>query len=228
MEPTTRMLEDALRFMGVPRPCGDEGLLQEVRGTFARLEPFLRPRSVRGRFPVSPLGEGEGVRVAGAEIWSRDLAGLMSRSRECYLMAVTLGPEVDRQILRAQRRGMAEGMALDACASVLADDLCDGAEAEIAGELEEDEALTRRFSPGYGDAPLEASEVIIAALDATRSIGLSMTRSLMMTPVKSITALIGVIPRTGPAPDGDFGCGGPGCAACARRDCLYRERGRGT
>ena len=83
-------------------------------------------------------------------------------------------------------------MALDACASVRADALCNEVEEEILRELREGEHPTMRFSPGYGDAPLSASADLIALLDATRRIGLAMTRSYMMTPIKSITALIGI------------------------------------
>ncbi len=216
MEPSPAMIDDALRFMRVPLEGRDETLVALVRETFDRLEPSVRPRTVWGRFPMT-LTE-EGVNVAGAEIESADLAKVMARSSECYLLAVTLGPEVDRQILLAQRRDMLRGLALDACASVRADALCDQVEGEIIADLAEGEYLTLRFSPGYGDAPLSASHEVITLLNATRRIGLSMTRSQMMTPVKSITALIGVSPQR---EDRARGCG-----QCANRDsCAYRRRG---
>ena len=77
-----------------------------------------------------------------------------------------------------------------------------------------------RFSPGYGDAPLSASEDLIALLDATRRIGLSMTRSYMMTPIKSITALIGISERNEDRRRD--------CSNCpAGPDCPYRKGGEG-
>ena len=216
MEPSPAMIDDALRFMRVPPEGRDEGLASLVRETFGRLEASVRPRTIWGRFPITPIKGG--VNVAGAEIESADLARVMARSSECYLLAVTLGPEVDRQILLAQRRDMLEGLALDACASVRADALCDRAEGEVIADLAEGEYLTLRFSPGYGDAPLSASQEIIALLNATRRIGLSMMRSQMMTPVKSITALIGVSPQR---EDRSRGCG-----QCANQgDCPYRRKG---
>ena len=216
--PGPRMVDDALRFMRVPPEGRTSELAAVVQVAFEELETALRPRWVWGRFSVSVLDEG--ISVAGAEFRSADLLRLMARSRECYLMAVTLGPEVDRRILLAQRRSMMEGLALDACASVRADALCDQAEEEIAADLKAGEHLTARFSPGYGDAPLSASEDIIALLDATRRIGLSMTRSLMMTPVKSVTALLGVVDREESRERG--------CAFCAGREgCPYRSLGTG-
>ena len=211
--PTPQMLDDALRFMRVPRPGREEALIEAVRETFANLETFARPRSVWGRFHVSCL---EGVETG------KDLKGLLSRSADCCLMAVTLGPEVDRQIALAQRRGMWEGLALDACASVRADAFCDEAQGEIEASLEDGEGLTMRFSPGYGDAPLSLSEEIIVCLNATRRIGLSMTRSFLMTPVKSVTAVLGVTAVPG-ARGTEAGCDGTGCALCGRREnCPYR------
>ena len=217
MKATATMVDDALRLMGVPKEARSGEMAEKVRRTFELLEGFARPRRVWGRFPV--LAEGQGIRLGGTvRIESGDLARLMARSRECWILAVTLGPEVDRKILLAQKRDMLDGMALDACASVRADALCDETEGEIFRELREGEFPTMRFSPGYGDAPLTASAELIALLDATRRIGLAMTRSYMMAPVKSITALIGISDQKEER--------SRSCAQCALNSaCPYRKRG---
>ena len=49
-----------------------------------------------------------------------------------------------------------------------------------------------RFSPGYGDLPLDIQKNIFAALDCPRKIGLSLNESLLMSPTKSVTAIIGI------------------------------------
>ena len=93
MKATATMVDDALRFMGVPREARSGELAEKVRRTFELLEGFARPRRVWGRFPVSV--EGQGICLGGAvRIESGDLARLMARSRECWILAVTLGPEV--------------------------------------------------------------------------------------------------------------------------------------
>ena len=220
MTVTDRALSEALRLLRVPEGTAkpDGSLLEAVRAAFAEVEETARPKSVWARFPVSV--EGETVQLAGElEILSRDLARLLSHSHECYLMAVTLGPEVDRRVLQAQRRGMMEGLVLDVCASVCADTLCDEVEAGL--DLHPGERLTMRFSPGYGDAPLSASEDIIALLNATRRIGLSMTRSFMMTPLKSVTAVLGVLQEGTEAGAPGWSCGD--CAGCGRQACPYRR-----
>ena len=211
------MVNDALRFMRVPAAGGEgarDALVSSVRDMFAKLELYVRPRTIWGRFPISCF---DGVEIG------NDLRKLLASSRDCYLMAVTIGHEADRGIALAQKRGMLDGMMMDACASVRADALCDETEAEIRADLKSGESLTARFSPGYGDAPLGLSEDVISLLNATRRIGLSMTRSLMMTPVKSVTAIAGV---TAEEP-GSASCYGPSgsqrCGVCSMSgECPYR------
>lgn len=217
MRTSASMVNDALRFMGIPAEARDGEMVERVRRTFAALEQFITPRTIWGCFPAA-VEERTFVLAGEIRIESADLARIMARSRECWVLAVTLGSETDRRILLAQKRDMLEGMALDACASVRVDALCEEVEGMILRKLRQGEFPTMRFSPGYGDAPLSASEDIIGLLDATRRIGLAMTRSYMMTPVKSITALIGISDRREDR--------GRSCDQCTLgAACPYRKRG---
>ncbi|MBQ7544678.1 MAG: methionine synthase [Synergistaceae bacterium] len=189
--PTDKNIIDALRYMRVPPEGRSEELVRTVREAFTRLEVVITPRIVWGRFRIEHFDGG--IELEGGKIYSRNIARLTSRSSECYLLAATLGHETDRQIALEQRRNMLDGLALDACASVMVDEFADEAtRREIVPSLQEGEHLTSRFSPGYGDLSMDVTEEIIAVLDATKRIGLSVTRSLMMSPVKSITAIIGL------------------------------------
>ena len=57
---------------------------------------------------------------------------------------------------------------------------------------------------------------ILSMLEAPKRIGLSMTESSMLTPVKSVTAVIGVSAEQEP-------CHRKGCEACEKKDCIYRR-----
>ena len=52
--------------------------------------------------------------------------------------------------------------------------------------------LAARFSPGYGDLPLEFQREIFRALDVPRRIGVSLGSSCLMSPSKSVTAIVGI------------------------------------
>ena len=189
--PTDKLITDALRYMRVPPTVHDDELIKTVRDAFMRLESFVTPRCVWGRFHVMHFDGG--IEIEGAYLYSNNIARLTERSNECYLLAATLGQEVDRQISLAQQKNMLDGMALDACASVRIDAFIDQfIKSDIRPSLHDNEKLTQRFSPGYGDLSMNAIEDIIAILNAQKRIGLSVTRSLMMTPIKSVTAIIGI------------------------------------
>jgi len=151
------------------------------------------------------------------------------------LMAVTLGEEVDRLISRAQESRIAFGVVLDCGASVMAEMAAEEAEARIRRELanQTDPAgqpeavpnsaplfMTGRFSPGYGDSPLEMQRQVLELLDAEKRLGITLSKGCMMSPSKSITAILGLAdhPVTGRLAT---------CAECVLRDkCQIRREGR--
>lgn len=185
------MINDALRYMRVPPEARerDEILCKRVISGFERLNNIMRPRTTWAKFPV--IFCDKNLEIAEIKINSANLKNLLKNSDECCLMAVTLGHEVDREIFLSQQRDISDGLIFDACASVMADVICDELEDEIKKDLSVN--LTPRFSPGYGDVPLNISDEIIDVLNATKYIGLSVTRSGMLSPVKSITAFAGII-----------------------------------
>ena len=141
----------------------------------------------------------------------------------CDRMAVlcaTLGAAVDREIRRTGHRSMLDALALDAAAGDAIEKVCDTAEDEIRMQFGQDGYfVTGRFSPGYGDLPIDLQRDLLALCDAPRRIGLSATPSNLLTPGKSVTALLGISahPVSGRA---------RGCGTCRlSSDCPYRKRG---
>ena len=193
-QPTDKQITDALPYMKVPPEGGSDELVRTVAEAFGRLEGFVSPRCVWGRFHVVHFDGG--IELEGAYIYSKDIARLTARGSDCIVLAATLGHETDRQITIAQNRNMLDGLALDACASVRIDAFIDQfIRSDIVPGLRENERMTSRFSPGYGDLNMSVTEDIIAILNATKRIGLSVTRSMMMSPIKSVTAISGLFEK---------------------------------
>ena len=187
--PLTVSRREVLRYMrsreGVPEV---EALADEA---IAAVGQVLTCRACFGRFPVRAEGTRLDLGFAGVE--SRSLAERLAGCREVLAFAATLGSGVDRLIARSAALSPAEGYAADAAATAaieaFCDRLCDCWREQMAGE---GLTLRERFSAGYGDCPLELQKPLIAALDAPRQIGVSLTDQLLMTPMKSVTALIGL------------------------------------
>ena len=137
------------------------------------------------------------------------------------LLAVTLGPGVDAQIRRAGVGDIAAGVASDALGSALAEQAADAAEAQLRQwAATEGKYLTGRFSPGYGDWDIAVQPLVAAALDTARKAGLCVTDTNLMTPRKSVTALLGVSDH--PVKGQLAGCG----HCVLRTRCEYRKRGK--
>ena len=87
-------------------------------------------------------------------------------------------------------------------------------------EIAQGKYLTGRYSPGYGDLPLELQPEILNLLDTSRRIGLMITGSVLMTPSKSVTAILGVTDRP---PETEYNRSDD----CRRRfNCELRKAGR--
>ena len=108
-------------------------------------------------------------------------------------MGATLGIGVDRLLKRYSLTDMSKTVVLQAAAAALLEEYLDRWQREFGAELEgEGRFLRPRFSPGYGDFDIRHQGMILRMLNADKSIGLTMTDSFMLTPVKSVTAVIGI------------------------------------
>jgi len=115
--------------------------------------------------------------------------GVWKREGDRVYLCGTLGAEYDRyqraraavsaaEAYEAQRTGLDE-----------IERVMDALEDEARASLGAGETLQPRRSPGYGDMPLNLSREILAKLDATKRIGVTLTDSLLLVPAKSVTAI---------------------------------------
>ena len=145
---------------------------------------------------------------------SQALCKNLSGCRKIILFGATVGIEIDRLIAKYGRISPAKAVMFQAIGAERIEALCDAFNEEIK---ETYNLYTRqRFSPGYGDFPLEAQKDIFRVLDCPRQIGLSLNESLLMSPSKSVTAIIGIS-------DEKTDCK-ISCSLCGKTDCQFRSR----
>ena len=204
-------IPQALRYLGVP-DAGDAALHALLQRAEQTLRGAARPRAGSLR-----AGREE---LAGC-LQGGDIARHLEDCDTCVLLACTLGAGVDAAQRAANAADMAYAVVLDALASVLAEQIADAAENTLREQAQaEGLFLTGRFSPGYGDYPIELQNELLRLVDAPRKIGLCATPTHLLTPRKSITAVLGLAghPVTGKR---------AGCAHCALRErCAYRKEGK--
>ena len=180
---------DRAEILRYARAGGENGelgiLLDEVWEAAA---PLLSYRVAYRTLPVT-IAE-DNVRIGNLSLTSHSLATCLSGAREAILLAATVGIGIDRLLLRYSRLSPVRALLAQAIGA-------ERVEALLAAFTEEREAealrLTRRFSPGYGDLPLSCQRELLPLLDAERLLGITLGDSLLMTPTKSVTAIVGIL-----------------------------------
>lgn len=209
--------DEILRCMGCPPDRADGALRAQVEDCARELLGTIRPRwSWR---ELSIAFEAEGVRLEGGLLLpGEDLKAHLTGCGRAAVFCATLGAEVDALIRRAERLDIGRALTLDCCASAAVETVCDRIEGELQSKFPGC-CFPFRYSPGYGDLPLEVQGPLLALLDAPRRAGLCATENHLLTPRKSVTAILGVA-------DGEIEQKKRSCLGCpAQGSCQYRKAG---
>ena len=185
--------KEILRYAMLPSfaPAPEELPLQEC---LEAAKGAAQCRAVWRRYPLTQ--DGELLDLGFAKTDSRDLKRHLEGCGEILLFACTAGAETDRRIARAKLQSPARGLLMHAIGAQQVEGACDRLCRRLAEQFP-DRYLTDRFSPGYGDLPLELQRDVMAALDCGRTVGITLSESLLMAPSKSVTAIIGMKVREG-------------------------------
>lgn len=134
--------------------------------------------------------DGENIDFGLFKMKSKSLAKNLQECKKAIIFAATVGFNMDRIIARYARLSPAKALIMQALGAERIEALCD-----LFCEKKEKEygkILRPRFSPGYGDLPLESQRDIFAVLECEKRLGLCLNESLLMSPTKSVTAIVGV------------------------------------
>lgn len=162
----------------------------------------------------------EGISLTGHRLILRgnDIAGHLQGCFGVVLLCAALGESVDKLLRKLQNEDMAKAVIADSMASAAIEQVCDNAEEEVRGRFP-GKFMTWRFSPGYGDFPLETQRDFLSAVNASRTVGVNLTDGGLLTPTKSVTAVIGIS-------DKPVNSARRGCGSCnLRESCTFRKTG---
>jgi hypothetical protein len=154
------------------------------------------------------------------EVIKKHLAG----AEKVAILAVTIGNQLEQAITGHFEKGeYTSALLLDAAATTAVEMVADQ-----LNELIDQQAArlgyrtTWRFSPGYGNWDITAQSAIIK-LAGAEQIGITVTETAMMSPRKSVSAVIGFIPRSSTivtAADSEIK---NTCANCSQVDCHSKK-----
>ena len=211
----SRILKETLRYLGYRNGQPDgrtEDLLHQC------MEELKRACSFRHICRTVPLDQDQNHIVT--ELFrteSRNLGKNLKGCSSVLIFAATAGPGPDQLIQRYEKIRVSRAVVIQAMSAAMIEEYCDCLNRGWKEDFgKKGQYLRPRFSPGYGDFPLECQKNILAGLEAGKRIGLTLTDSLLMMPSKSVTAVIGIS-------ESRQLCVLSGCEACEKTDCEYRR-----
>ena len=207
--------KEAVRYLGYGRHAIDERTLELIQDSFRELDQVADARFVYRIFEIIEQNENE-LTIGNSKIQSKNLAKNLKGCKQVIIFGATLGTGVDLLMKRYSVSDMTKAVVLQACAAAVLEEYCDTIQKEMAKELDAGLYLRPRFSPGYGDFSILHQKELLQMLEAPKKIGLTLTEGYMLTPTKSVTALLGI---TKDAKECDI----KGCEACTKEDCIYRR-----
>ena len=155
------------------------------------------------------------------KIVGKSIGNHLKNCDKVICIAATVGETIENEITHRFEIGdYLDSILLDAAATTAVEQVADSMENAIRQEIERKGYDMRwRYSPGYGDWSLEEQENLFH-LSGAEEIGIKLSSAMMMTPRKSITAIIGLINKNSNDKYNNSKCS---CKNCTKFDCPSRK-----
>ncbi len=210
-------IDEAVRYMGY-RSAPDDHQLEQIKEIALLLENSLKPSYIYRVFSIEETEKGIKLNGTRLILTGKDIKKHLKDCDSVVLMCATVSSKADELIRAKEHEDIAQGFMTDCLASAAVEAVCNEIENELAARLST-KFFTWRFSPGYGDLPLDVQPHILEVLNASKRTGITCNSSMMLIPSKSVTAVIGLS-------DMPIDKGRRGCSVCnLSGECQFRKRG---
>lgn len=168
----------------------DEKTESAIKETLDNAQKLLQPRYALA-YADKVILDGK-INADGLIIESADIMKLLNNSSKLCGFVATIGNALDQKIELLQKNDKTAAFIYDAAGSVAIEQLVTAVNDEIKNS-NPNFILTRRFSVGYGDWKIENQKAFLRWLGAEK-IGITLSETFQMSPRKSVSAIVGLIP----------------------------------
>lgn len=170
----------------------DDKTASLIKENLSLAQKLIKPKVVTA-FENITIINTEVLFEKGYKIKSSNVATLLKNSFKAYGIGVTIGNMVEsKRDEYLKKKETFNALILDAAGSVAAEEIITLAYKQIKTyEENNNNFITKRYSPGYGDWNLENNREFVDWIGA-EYIGIKLSKFCQMKPEKSISALIGV------------------------------------
>jgi len=169
-------------------------LADAIKKTIAKAYTIIHGKGVYKTIDLAGISEGGEIEAEDAPglFIGADMVKLLGPCPRATVLAVTIGADLEVEVERLDKSGeITEAYLLEMVGGWMADYMAERLDERIEKEIvRAGFDRTMRYSPGYGDWPLERQPALIQLVEGGR-IGISVTDSHIMVPRKSVSAVIG-------------------------------------
>lgn len=184
--------EESLRYLGYRGQQIDDAICAQIDNNIKLINKLSGKGFI---YRIFDIYEDEQICLEGTvlKLFGNDIKKHLSGAKKCAVLAATLGMECEKMLMSLSKTKLSEAIIFDAVCTAKIEELTDECEEQIKELAKKEGYYTNfRYSPGYGDFPLDTQKGISAVLGCQKAIGLTVTDSLLMIPQKSVTAVIGL------------------------------------
>ena len=205
--------KEILRYMSCKKENENEAKL---------IDEFLplvkKAAAPKGSFAFYELVKDDNsVYINGEILKSSSLFKNLRLCDEATIFSLTLGTEIDRLISKYSLARPSAALCVNAIATAMIEEYAKLFCEEMKDLFKKENLFLRpRFSPGYADFDLKNQSLFINLTNASKLCGITLTDGFMMTPSKSVTAIMGASQK-------DLLCSISGCEMCSKKNCEFRR-----
>ena len=179
-------LKEMLRYAGAGTAV-DSDIREHAESAALMCQEKAQPACVYCICEVTTVADSYVILDGKYTLKGTTVAKYLSDCRAVLVVVATIGVLVDRMIRLADCRSSFAGLLADAAGSAAIEGLLD----DFCSKISLQSYPKSRISPGYGDFLLSNQETIFSMLDVTKNIGVCLNDSLLMSPSKSVSAIVG-------------------------------------
>ena len=194
--------KETARYLGYSKlSAPDSQIASLIEQAATQMHKIINPKAVFQDFQLeitfSPENQNQEnpiikLKDTNFQLQSKDLYKNLKNCHKVYLLACTLGPQVDSLIRKTQFTEHVMAAVFQATGAMYIEEVVDFVNNQINQiEKGQNKSTRPRFSPGFGDVSLEVQKDFFSLLPCSK-IGLTLMDTLIMAPEKSVTAFVGI------------------------------------
>ena len=211
-------LDDVLKFLQAEDADAEHPVRISAEDTLNRL---LNHRNISGGYIIKEI-ESIDIKRGIIQIENIELAtgtqicGYLRKSSLTALFICTAGDIFTRMTSEYNTQGeYLEAFVVDAIGSLTVENAMDRIQEDLSDKLEEKNLkISNRYSPGYCNWALSGQKELFRLI-GQNEVGITLTDSCLMSPIKSVSGIIGI--------GSDVKKRAYGCEICRNTDCIYRK-----